>query len=262
MSLLIFVKVEVIPIKFPVVRETKIDEIAKFLSNYIENGDIVAVCSSLISRAEGRVKKLDEFTPTKKAIEIAKKIGEDARFVQAVLDESEEILIEYPFLLVKSKSGNICVNAGIDRSNVESGFILLLPKDPDKSAEKLRRIFEKMGFKVGVVITDTNGRCFRKGVTGFAVGASGLITVRNWINSKDLFDNTLKKTQECIVDEIAAFANLIMGEGGDSIPAVVFRGLDFVLSTRSEGVKSIYRNDGEDIIRRIIREWRKSLLQE
>ncbi len=245
-------RVEVLPVRFPRLEKTTMEEIAGIIKPHVRSGDIVAVCSTLISRAEGRIRAINSYRPTEKAVKIAEKLGEDARFVQAVLEESEEILIDYPFLLVKAKFGNICVNAGIDRSNVEEGFLLLPPENPDRSAEKLRKLIG-----AGVIVTDTNGRCFRRGVTGFAIGCSGVTVMRDWTGRKDVFGRELTKTVECVVDEIAAFANLLMGEGGDRIPAVVFRGLNF--STGEGNCKEVYRSEGEDVIRRIIREWRLSL---
>ncbi|ADB57474.1 coenzyme F420-0:L-glutamate ligase [Archaeoglobus profundus] len=238
---------EIVGLKLPLIKEG--DDIAKLIVERfdVEDGDVIAICSTVVSKAEGRIARLDEYKPSAKAIEIANRIGEDARFVQAVLDESDEILIDYPFLLVKAKFGNICVNAGIDRSNVESGVILLPPKDPDESARRIReRIRELTGKDVGIIITDTNGRCFRKGVVGVAIGASGVQVLRDWIGKVDLYGNPLSKTVECVADEIAGFANLIMGEGDWGIPVVIFRGLNL----RGEGcARDIYRSEREDVIR-------------
>ncbi|RUM33087.1 MAG: coenzyme F420-0:L-glutamate ligase [Archaeoglobus sp.] len=252
---------EVVPVKFPLLRKTTLREIAEILSPYVSKGDVVVVSSSIISRAEGRISKLDEYTPSDDAVRLAKKLGEDERFIQAVIEESEEILIDYPFLLTKAKFGNICVNAGIDRSNVERGYILLPPENPDKSADTLRKLIKNVsGVEVGVIITDTNGRCFRKGVTGFAIGCSGIKPLKNWVGRSDLFGNVLTKTSECVADEIAAFANLLMGEGNYSIPAVIFKGLRDTVEFGEGKLSDVYRSREEDIIRRIIREW--SLLQE
>ncbi len=245
-------KVTVRPVKFPLLRETSLEEIASILRPHVKSGDVIAVCSSIVSRAEGRIRKLDEYTPSEEAVRIAEGLGEDPRFVQAVLEESDEVLIERPFLLVKARFGNVCVNAGIDRSNVENGFILLPPENPDRSAEELAKM---LGVDVAVIITDSNGRCFRKGVTGFAIGCYGIKPLRDWCGKRDLFGRQLEKTQECVVDEIAAFANLLMGEGEDAIPAVVFRGLDELLELSGSGVCGVYRSEEEDVIRRIILEW-------
>lgn len=238
----------------PEVREG--DSIAKILTSHFsfEEGDVVAVCSTVVSKAEGRFRKIDGIVPSEKAIRIAKELGKDARAVQAVIDESDEILIEHPILLTRAKFGNICINAGIDTSNVREGYLLLPPENPDESARRIREeIREISGKNVGVIITDTNGRCFRKGVVGFAIGISGIPAMRDWRGKRDMYGRELEVTVECIADEIAGFANLIMGEGGDGIPAVVFRGL----SVSGDGrMDEIYRGEDEDVIRRIIREWR------
>ncbi len=239
---------KIVPLKLPLIKEG--DDIAKMIVERfdVEDGDVVAICSTVVSKAEGRVARLEDYNPTDRAIEIAEKIGEDARFVQAVLDESDEILIDHPFLLVKAKFGNICVNAGIDRSNVEKGLIILPPKDPDESARRIReRIKELTGKNVGVIITDSNGRCFRKGVVGVAIGASGVRIFRDWIGKRDLYGNPLTKTVECVADEIAGFANLIMGEGDWGVPVVIFRGLN--VGGDGKAVE-IYRSEEEDVIRR------------
>ncbi|NOY12089.1 MAG: coenzyme F420-0:L-glutamate ligase [Archaeoglobi archaeon] len=239
----------------PEVREG--DRLGELLSSQFsfEDGDVVAVCSTVVSKAEGRFRRIDEITPTNEAIRIAERLGKDARLVQAVLDESEEVLIDFPILLTKARFGNICINAGIDTSNVREGYILLPPENPDESAERIRNeIAEASGKSVGVVVTDTNGRCFRKGVVGFAVGIAGVKAMRDWRGERDIYGRELEVTVECVADEIAAFANLLMGEGGEGIPAVVFRGL----SVSGEGrMDEIYRSEEEDVIRRIIREWRE-----
>ncbi len=235
-------------VRLPIVKEG--DDIAEMIVERfeLEEGDVVVICSTVVSKAEGRIAKLEDYEPSEEALRIAERIGEDPRFVQAVLDESDEVLIDHPFLLVKAKFGNICVNAGIDRSNVEKGYVLLPPKDPDESADKIRRRLRDLtGKDVGVIITDTNGRCFRRGVVGVAIGCSGVKVMRDWIGKRDLYGNPLSKTVECVADEIAGFANLIMGEGDWGIPVVVFRGLN----VRGEGkAKEIYRSEDEDIIRR------------
>jgi coenzyme F420-0:L-glutamate ligase/coenzyme F420-1:gamma-L-glutamate ligase len=246
-------KVEVYPVKLPMVKPGNClaELIAK--SFELEDGDIVAICSTVVSKAEGRIAELKDFEPTEEAKKIAERLNAEPEFVQAVLEESEEILIDHPFLLVKAKFGNVCVNAGIDRSNVEPGKVLLPPANPDESARKIReRLEELTGKRVGVIITDTNGRCFRRGVVGFAIGVSGVKTMRNWTGKEDLFKNKLQKTVECVVDEIASFANLIMGEGDWGIPVVVFRGLSDLLGNGS--MNEVYRSKEEDIIRMCLRE--------
>ncbi|MEM2325426.1 MAG: coenzyme F420-0:L-glutamate ligase [Archaeoglobaceae archaeon] len=245
-------RVEFIPVKgLPIIK--KGDDIAKMIAEKIElrDEDIVVVCSTVVSKSEGRVRRLSDYNPGLLAIELSTKVGKPAEFIQAVIEESEEILLKEPFLLVKAKYGNICVNAGIDASNIEKGSILLPPTNPDESAERIRkRLQEITGKRVGVIVTDTNGRCFRKGVVGIAMGIAGIYAMRDWRGKSDLYGNVLEVTVECIADEIAAFANLIMGEAGDGIPAVVVRGLK-ILGNGS--VREIYRNEEEDVIRRCLK---------
>ncbi|MFP4558960.1 MAG: coenzyme F420-0:L-glutamate ligase [Archaeoglobaceae archaeon] len=229
------------------------DDIASIIVSgfELEDKDIIVLCSTIVSKSEGRLRDLDSYNSGDKAKELSRQFECEPEFIQAVLEETEEVLIESPILLVKAKFGNICINAGVDKSNVEKGRVILPPEDPDRSATALRAKFKELtGKDVGVIVTDTNGRCFRKGVTGFAIGVSGITIFRNFVGKKDLFGNSLEKTVECVVDEIAAFANLLMGEGDEGTPAVVFRGLDFMGDGDAE---EIYRNEEEDIIRKYLK---------
>ena len=254
-------KVTFFPVEgLPLIKEA--DDLASLIyeSFSLENDDVVVICSTIVSKAEGRVRKLDDYEPSAQAIKIAKKVGKQPEFVQAVLDESEDILLEEPFLLVKAKFGNVCVNAGIDASNIEEGKIILPPLNPDESAERIRKRLEELsGKKLAVIITDTNGRCFRKGVVGVAIGVSGLSALKDWIGKRDLFGNVLEVTVECIADEIAGMANLLMGEGGDGIPVVVVRGLKI---EGNGSAREIYRTEEEDIIRKSLKRLRELDYQE
>ena len=230
------------------------DDIARILSERTElnEHDIVIISSTIVSKSEGRTVPLGSVKATQRAKIIAKRNDNDPRFVQAVLDESEEVLLESPFLLVRTKHGSICVNAGIDHSNVEGeGNILLLPEDPDKSARKLKEaILKYTGKKVSIVITDTNGRAFRMGQTGAAIGIAGIKPTRDWRGTEDLFGRVLEVKNEAIVDEIAGFANILMGEGSGGTPVVVIRGLE--LYHESYGIKELYRPESEDVIRKAL----------
>ncbi len=166
--------------------------------------------------------------------------------MQAVLDESADVLLEEPFLLTKTRFGHIGVNAGIDQSNVGGGRILLLPEDPSRSAEKLRRSLNK---NCAVIITDTCGRPFRCGVTGVAIGWAGISALQDWRGKRDMHGKVLEITLEAVVDEIASAANLLMGEAGDGTPAIVFRGLRFP----SGGKSSVFMPEDRDVIRPFLR---------
>jgi coenzyme F420-0:L-glutamate ligase/coenzyme F420-1:gamma-L-glutamate ligase len=177
-----------------------------------------------VAKAEGRSRDLNDYSPSPRAQKIAQLLGKDPRFVQAVLDEAKDVLLEDPFLLVTTSFGHTCVNAGIDQSNVAGGRILLLPADPCASAEAIRK---RLGKDCAVIITDTCGRPFRCGVAGVAVGWAGIAAMRDWRGELDLHGRSLEITLEAVVDEIAGAANLLMGEAGDGTPAVVFRGLQY-----------------------------------
>jgi len=236
------------------------DNIASLIceNTELEEHDVVVISSTIVSKSENRLLPLKNIKVTERARNIAKKNNNDPGFVQAVLDESEEVLIESPFLLVRTGNGSICVNAGIDRSNVPgSENILLLPESPDESARQIKEsVFSYAGKKVSVMITDTNGRAFRIGQTGAAIGIAGIRPTRDWRGTKDLFGRVLEVKNEAIVDEIAGFANLLMGEGDGGTPVVIIRGLD--LYDESYGINELYRPEKEDVIRQCLSKHRSA----
>jgi coenzyme F420-0:L-glutamate ligase / coenzyme F420-1:gamma-L-glutamate ligase len=225
----------------PIIKEG--DDIARMVQSLfeIQDRDVLCVASTVIAKSEGRFKDLDSYNPSPNAMAIANETGKDARFVQAVLDESAEILLKRPFILGVTSFGHVGVNVGIDQSNVGDNRILLLPKDPSASAKKLR---ERIGKDCAVIITDTCGRPFRCGVAGVALGWSGIAALRDWRGEQDMHGKVLEITEEAIVDEIAALANMLMGEAGGGTPAVVFRGLQY---PRSGG--TIFMPEHKDVIR-------------
>ncbi|RZN16175.1 MAG: coenzyme F420-0:L-glutamate ligase [Methanosarcinales archaeon] len=231
------------------------DDIARIIIERTElkEKDIVVISSSIVAKAEQGLVRLDSYNPTTRAMEIAERNNADPRFVQAVLDNSKETLIESPFLLVEMEDGHICVNAGIDVSNTGEGdSVTILPADADYNAEQTRgRLKELTGIKTGVVIIDTNGRAFRNGQTGVAIGVSGIQAMHDWRGSLDLFGRTLEAKYEAILDEIAGFANLLMGEGDGATPIAVVQGLD--LLSKKTGITELFRKPEEDIIRKALK---------
>lgn len=210
-----------------------------------EDGDILAVASSVYSKAKGFTRDLAEINPGADAVRIAAKTKEDPRFVQAVLDSSTDILLEHPFILSALPSGHIGVRAGVDHSNVEDGRIIVLPPDPMGAAAEVRNAIRRISGKdVRVLITDTCGRSFRRGQTGIAIGWSGMTAINDYRGDTDLFGHVLEITEEAAIDEVAAFANFVMGESHQGVPAVVFR------NCRTwNGHDSVYFTPKEDIIR-------------
>ena len=225
----------------------------------LEDYDVLIIASTVISKTEGRVRNIADITPSSEAVRIAHKLDEDSRFVEAVLDECKEVLIEDPFMLVRREDGHVCVNSGIDRSNIGEGKLLIFPENSSKTAAKIRsRIFEETGRKVTVIITDTNGRAFRVGQAGLAIGASGCSPFCDWIGLKDLFGNVLTVTNEAIIDEIAGFANLMMGEGDGGTPAAIIRGLEIFEDI--EAFDEVIRDESEDAILDALRRVRSQVI--
>lgn len=218
----------------------------------LEDNDIVVFASTIVSKAEGRRYLLEDITPTPQAEELAVLNAEDPRFIQYVLNNSTRVLRKHP-LLVQTVLGSVCINAGIDRSNTESGYILLLPKDSDATARKLRdRISELTHKTVAVIITDTNGRSFRDGQIGVAVGCAGIAALHDKRGDVDLFGHELKITIQGIVDEVAACANMLMGESNEGTPIAIIRGYDYLKDDR--GIKPTFRPDREDFVKQALLE--------
>ncbi|OPZ44068.1 MAG: Coenzyme F420:L-glutamate ligase [Euryarchaeota archaeon ADurb.BinA087] len=218
-------------------------ELTKF-----NEGDILSIASSVYSKAKGYTKRLAEITPTDRAIRIADRTREDPRFIQAVLDASTDILLEYPFVLSEISTGHIGVRAGVDQSNIEDEMVIFLPPDPMAAADEVREeVYSITGKSIGVIITDTCGRSFRRGQTGHAVGWSGMTAIRDFRGDTDLFGHVLKITEEAVVDEIAGFANFVMGESNNGVPAVVFRNCG-----TWQGHDNLYFRKEEDILRKLL----------
>jgi coenzyme F420-0:L-glutamate ligase/coenzyme F420-1:gamma-L-glutamate ligase len=221
----------------------------------LQDGDVLCVASTIVSKAEGRLFDLADFEAGERAREIADRLAsltgerKDPRFAQAVIEESEELIMEAPFLLTVTHFGHITVNAGIDRSNVPDADLLLLPDDPSASAARIR---EQVSADVGVVVTDTSGRPFRHGQRAVAVGWAGMHANRDWRGERDRDGRELGVTVQSVVDELAGAANLVMGEGDDGTPAAVVR--DWAFGDH-DGHDTLFRDAESDFVRQALREW-------
>jgi coenzyme F420-0:L-glutamate ligase/coenzyme F420-1:gamma-L-glutamate ligase len=230
------------------------DDIASLITDRVDlrDDDIVCVASTIISKAEGRQTDLSQFSAGEQADRIAERVGEladeqkDPRFAQAVIEESEELLMEVPIMLAVTQFGHITINAGIDRSNVPDADLLLLPEDPTASA---RRLHEQLG--VPVIVTDTSGRPFRHGQRGVAIGWAGMPAARDWRGKNDRDGKELEATVQAVVDELAAAANLVTGEGGGGKPVAVVRDWEF---GEVDGSDALFRAEDEDLIRPALKE--------
>ena len=199
----------------------------------LQAGDILVIAQKVVSKAEGRLVRLDDVQPSAEAREIAATVGKDPRVIQVVLDDSRELLrVRRGLLVVEQASGWVCVNAGVDRSNVQpdgrSDYLALLPADADASAAAIRaRLTELSGLApdaLAVIINDSHGRAWRIGTTGVCIGCAGLPPVWNQRGLHDLFGYELVASEECIADELAGAASLLMGQSDEGRPVIVVRG--------------------------------------
>lgn len=197
----------------------------------LADGDVLAIAQKIVSKAEGRLMRLADVQPGKRASKVAAQTDKDPRVVELILQESEEISrMRQGVLIVRHRLGFTSANAGIDRSNVaQSGgdeTVLLLPLDPDASAAELRdEIMARLGVQVGVVITDSHGRPFRMGTVGVAIGVAGIPALWDRRGEPDLYGYQLQHTDIGVADEIAAAAGLLMGQAAEGMPVVLVRSL-------------------------------------
>jgi coenzyme F420-0:L-glutamate ligase/coenzyme F420-1:gamma-L-glutamate ligase len=215
----------------------------------IVNGDVIVFAQKIISKAEGRIVKLSDVTPSSFAIKFAKEWNKDPRMVEVVLSESKRIVkMDKGRLISETRHGIICANAGVDASNVSGGDeVTILPIDPDQSAKKLAEGFkEKLGVEVAVIITDTVGRPWRDGLTEIAIGCWGMKPLKDYRTQRDLKGYELKATLIAVADEIAGATGLVMGKR-DSVPVVIVRGYAFERGGRGAG--EIIRKCEDDLFR-------------
>jgi len=219
------------------------------------DGDIFVIAQKIVSKSEGRLVNLASVNPSHRAVELAGVTTKDPRLVELILQESSEILrTRLGMIIVEHRLGFVCANAGIDHSNVKGEeingeeWVLLLPKDPDDSASKIRQVLEA-AFKVrlGVMIIDSHGRAWRMGTTGVAIGLAGLPGLVDLRGISDLFGYVLQVTQVGVADELAAAASLVMGQAAEATPVVHVRGFPYPL--RESRLSELLRPRGMDLFR-------------
>ena len=197
----------------------------------LRDGDVLVVAQKIVSKAEGRTVDLATVTASPEAEKLGEEVGKDARLVEVILSESTRVVRSRPnLIIVQHRLGFIMANAGVDQSNVApaDGFhrVLLLPLDPDASAEALRaKLQQRYGVNVGVIISDSFGRAWRRGTCGIAIGAAGLPSLIDLRGRPDLFGRTLEVSIIGFADEIAAAASLLQGQAAEAQPVVLVRGL-------------------------------------
>jgi coenzyme F420-0:L-glutamate ligase/coenzyme F420-1:gamma-L-glutamate ligase len=198
----------------------------------LRDGDVLVVAQKIVSKAEGRLVRLSSVRPSDRARALAAETGKDARLVELVLRESEEVVrVAREVIIVAHRLGFVMANAGIDQSNVESGggdAVLLLPEDPDGSCARLRAALRgREGADVAVIVNDSHGRAWRNGSVGVALGAAGLPALIDLRGRRDLFDRTLRVTELGLADELASAASILMGQADEGRPVVLARGVPY-----------------------------------
>ncbi len=220
----------------------------------IEDEDVVVVAQKVISKAEGRVVQLDKVTPSERALEIAKKTRRNPRLVELVLRESKRFLkASRQILIVEDQRDIVSINAGIDKSNVEgANSYALLPLDPDESARRLRsRIMKLTGKKVGVIISDTYSRAFRRGQVNFVIGLAGIAPFFDYRGTKDLFGYVLQVKFSAVADELASATELVMGQGKEAVPVAIVKGLNRITFSEESTFKDLVISEKEDLFRNV-----------
>ena len=216
----------------------------------LESGDILVIAQAIISRAEGSIVDLRDVTPSKFAKDIAATMEKDPRKIEVILNASKSIVrMSQKHLITETHHGFVCANSGVDLSNVPGdGVASLLPVDPDKSAEDIRReIRELLGIDVAIIVSDTHGRPLRQGAIGVAIGTAGIMPLIDYKNRRDLFNYTLETTTIAVADELASVAELIMGESDEGVPVVLIRGYPY--QTGKGSALELIRPVEEDLFR-------------
>ncbi len=215
------------------------DDVASVLTGALEllqplSGDVIVVTHKIVSKAEGAVREI---------------VGDPEEFKKLLVEEQARSIVRRrgDLIIAETKHGFVCANAGIDRSNAAAGTMILLPDDPDRSAHRIReRLERRFGVELAVIISDTFGRPWRRGLTDVAIGISGLIAVLDLKGTKDWVGRELDITEVAVADELAAAADLVMGKA-EGIPAALVRGY---AGPRGEGRASdLVRPVDEDLFR-------------
>lgn len=249
--------IQIIPIEnMPLIAEG--DNLGKFIIDAAEKQgtplmerDIIVVTHKIVSKTEGQTVNLDTISPSEQARQIAQKTGKDPALVEAVLRETKEIVRIGPnSIITENKNGAISANAGIDKSNVAGEKnVIMLPKNPDKSAQEIRNDIRRLtNREVAVIISDTNGRPLRMGEINVAIGVAGIEATRDRRGETDLFGYILRIKQTAVTDELASAAELVIGQANEGIPVAIIRGYTYQ-TTEKATAKDLVRPKESDLFR-------------
>lgn len=222
------------------------DDLAALVAPHVSDGDVVVVAHKVVSKAEGRVVRLDDVEVTSAAVALADEHGKDPRHMQVILDETAAVVRSRPGVLIcRTHHGLVCANAGVDTSNAPEGCLVLLPRDPDASARALRRALPA---RCAVVIADSFGRAWRVGQADVAIGVAGLAPLDDWRGRTDRADMALQATLIAVADQAASAADLARGGKDAGDPVILVRGLErFVTDADGPGAAALIRSRDEDL---------------
>jgi coenzyme F420-0:L-glutamate ligase/coenzyme F420-1:gamma-L-glutamate ligase len=230
------------------------DELGAMIASRAElqDGDLVVVSQKIVSKAEGRVRRLSSVLPGAEARRLAAVLGKEPALVELILAESREVLrAQRSVLIVETRHGFVCANAGIDSSNLpETGTVCLLPEDPDSSARRIRaELTAAGGATVAAIVSDSFGRAWRLGQAEVAIGCAGIAPLDDWRGRPDAGGRELEATLIAIADEAAAAADLVRDKAS-RVPAAIVRGLErFVRAEDGPGAVALRRPRDEDLFR-------------
>lgn len=212
------------------------------------DGDIIVITSKIVSKAEGRIVKLEDVKPSDSALQLSKTQQSDPKKIEVILSEAKRIVrMVKGLMIIETPQGFVCANGGVDASNIEYGSLVLLPKNSDRTARKISKsLKKKLGIDVAIIITDTFGRPWREGQTNVAIGISGIIPLKSYSGLTDDYGNILKSTNIAIADEIASASELVMGKL-DKIPVAIIRGYKYQAGKSS--ARKMVRTISRDLFR-------------
>jgi coenzyme F420-0:L-glutamate ligase/coenzyme F420-1:gamma-L-glutamate ligase len=221
------------------------------------DGDIIVIAQKIVSKAEGLIIDLKDVLPSEEAVKIGSETGKDPRFVEVIVRASRKILkIGRPYIIAETSFGHICLNAGVDRSNVAGSpeICSLLPRDPDAAARELRiRLEQLTGHHLSVLLSDTYSRPHRYAQIDMAIGVSGIEPVKNYRGTVDSYGYQFKFKMQAIADELVASAELVIGQANERIPVAIIRGYDYVVDERHSARElSLIKRGTRDIFEGVI----------
>ena len=218
------------------------------MSSELCDGDILVVAQKIVSKQEGRIVNLSTVTPSLLSEGISSQYRKDPRIIELILSETKRIVrMKNGIIIVETNNGIICANAGVDESNVKSGYATLLPINSDISAQIIRnKIREKTNKNVAVIISDTFGRPFRMGQTNCAIGISGLNPILNYAGTLDSFKKILRITEIAVADELSSAAELVMGKAL-KCPVAIIR--DYSFKIEDHVIDELIRPEDEDLFK-------------